>query len=147
MPSTLSPSSRPQTSTPMSSASLRASEISSSTVGCSSPWRCSQNTHTPEKSARLVLLNSAIVSIPFQSDDVLLQQLCSQLGSSVLVCAFQHAALALLRRREGLEDVGRRALQTDGVNLDQRIILQGVVVVYFYRLLVAVEDTANRHVT
>src|SRR5699024_12089304 len=66
------------------------------------------------------------VSIPFQSDDVLLQQLCSQLGSSILVCAFQHAALALLRRREGLEDVGRRALQTDGVYLDQRIILQGV---------------------
>ena len=46
---------------PMSSASLRTSEISSSTVGCSSPWRCSQNTHTPEKSARFVLLKSAIV--------------------------------------------------------------------------------------
>ena len=77
---------------------------------------------------------------------MLLEQLCCQLGGGVLVRAFQHAALALLRRREGLEDVGRRTLQADGVYLDQRIILQGVVVKYVNRLLVAVEDAADGHV-
>ena len=53
---------------------------------------------------------------------------------------------ALLRRSEGLEDVRRRTLQTDGIDLDQRIVLQSVVIEHFHRLVVAGEDAVDAHV-
>ena len=69
------------------------------------------------------------------SDQVLLGQSASQLCSGIV--ASQHSACALLRRSEGLEDVRRRTLQTDGIDLDQRIVLQSVVIEHFHRLVVA----------
>ena len=83
----------------------------------------------------------------FRSDNVLLQQFsCESLAGS-LVSALEHLALTLLGRSERLEDVGRRTLQTDGGRVDQRIVLECVVVEYGNRLGVAVHDAAERHIT
>src|SRR5699024_1653274 len=121
MGSTLSPSSRPVTSQPSSSASLRASLTSSKSVDISAPCRCSQKTHTP-----LYSLKSAIVILLLSSDQMLAGQDRSELRR--LVAASEHGACTLLGRSKGLKDVGGRALQADGVHLDKGIILQRVVI-------------------
>ena len=79
------------------------------------------------------------------SDQVLLGQDTCQLCGGVV--ASQHGSCALLRRSEGLKDVRRRTLQTDGIDLDQRIILQSVVIEHFHGLVVAGEDAIDAHVT
>ena len=73
---------------------------------------------------------------------MLVVQDADQLGSVLDL----HAG-ALDRRSKGLVNVRRGALQTDGVGLDERIVLQSVVIKDLKRLVVALEDTGNAHVT
>ena len=70
--------------------------------------------------------------------------IAKELGGNIV--ALQHGACALLRRSEGLKDVRRRTLQANGVHLDQRIVLQCVVVEHFHGLIIAGKDTVHAHV-
>ena len=69
-----------------------------------------------------------------------------ELIHGVLAVALEHHAHALLGRRKALIDVGGRTLQADGIDLDQGIVLQGVVVQNLDRLLVAVQNAADGHI-
>ena len=70
-----------------------------------------------------------------------------QLVSGSLVSALEHHARALLRRREGGQNVGGGARQTDSALVDQRVILQGLVGHGDQRLAVALERAAHGQVT
>ena len=73
---------------------------------------------------------SALLKAIFLSpslDDVLGGQDACQLVGGLLAGAFEHHAGALLRRREGGQNVGGRALQADGSGIDQGVILQGLI--------------------
>ena len=69
-----------------------------------------------------------------------------QLVGGSLVSALAHHARALLRRREGGQNIGGRTVQTDGALVDQGVILQGLVGHSDQRLAVALERAAHGQV-
>ena len=74
-------------------------------------------------------------------------QLSNNGGDGLLVGAVEHGAGALERRSEGGKNIGGRALQTDGVNLDEGIVLKCVVIENGHGLGVAINYAGNAHVT
>ena len=74
------------------------------------------------------------------------QDACQLVGGS-LVSALEHHARALLRRREGGQNVGGRTRQADGALVDQGVILQRLIGHGDQRLAVRLERAANGQVT
>ena len=86
------------------------------------------------------------VSVLLSSNNVLLEQDVEQLVNGFLAGAFEHLAYALLGRREALEDVGGRTLQTDGICLDEGIVFQFLVIVHIVGLGVELQNALDAHV-